>query len=58
MATWNDGPVDKPQPGTTPRSAWSRFFEAVGLVHHVPEPEFTGDGPCCGTSAQQEAELS
>jgi hypothetical protein len=32
VVTWTDPPPERPAPGTIPRSAWSRFMEAVGLV--------------------------
>jgi hypothetical protein len=45
MVTWADNPPERPAPGTVPRSAWSRFFEAAGLVHSDRAPEVLHQGP-------------
>jgi hypothetical protein len=37
MTTWSDTLPAKPLPGTEPRPAWSRFFEALGLITE-PDP--------------------
>jgi hypothetical protein len=45
MTTWGDGTPQRPVSGTEPRSAWSRFFEALGFSRD-PELEVTNWGPC------------
>jgi hypothetical protein len=45
MTTWGDSTPQRPVPGTEPRSAWPRFFEALGFSRD-PEPEVTHRDPC------------